>query len=51
MKSLMKSLKMNMDMDMINCTLLLIILVLVILCYINRNIENALVLEDPNKIN
>jgi len=45
----MKSLKMNMNIDMVNCTLLVIILVLVILCYINRNIENALVLEEPNK--
>ena len=49
MKSLMKSLKMNMDMDMINCTLLVIILLLVILCYINRNIENALVLQSPER--
>ena len=45
----MKSLKMNMNIDMVNCSLLVIILVLVILCYINRNIENALVLEEPNK--
>ena len=40
---------MNMNIDMVNCSLLVIILVLVILCYINRNIENALVLEEPNK--
>ena len=45
----MKSLKMNMNIDMVNCSLLVIKLVLVILCYINRNIENALVLEEPNK--
>jgi hypothetical protein len=41
----MKSLKMKMNIDMVNCTLLVIILVLVILCYINRNVENALVLQ------
>ena len=45
----MKSLKMNMNMNMINCTLLFIILVLVVLCYINRTVENALVLQAPNR--
>jgi len=45
----MKSLKMNMNIDMINCTLLILILVVVILCYINRNVENALVLQAPQR--